>query len=109
MGWRGGQQWAEVLMLRFQLFPFRIPDPDVLDTWFSSALFPFSALGWPREVRWVERKRVKVGMRKGPPGPLREFYEELEAPGLGLSLFISFLLDPGPGSFLPPVTFGNGQ
>nr|XP_054510183.1 valine--tRNA ligase, mitochondrial-like [Agelaius phoeniceus] len=22
-------------------------DPDVLDTWFSSALFPFAALGWP--------------------------------------------------------------
>ncbi|XP_012289331.2 valine--tRNA ligase, mitochondrial isoform X1 [Aotus nancymaae] len=25
-------------------------DPDVLDTWFSSALFPFSALGWPQET-----------------------------------------------------------
>ena len=25
-------------------------DPDVLDTWFSSALFPFSALGWPDAV-----------------------------------------------------------
>ena len=24
-------------------------DPDVLDTWFSSALWPFSTLGWPRE------------------------------------------------------------
>ncbi|MBC7104896.1 MAG: valine--tRNA ligase, partial [Firmicutes bacterium] len=23
-------------------------DPDVLDTWFSSALWPFSTLGWPR-------------------------------------------------------------
>jgi len=23
------------------------PDPDVLDTWFSSALWPFSTLGWP--------------------------------------------------------------
>ena len=22
-------------------------DPDVLDTWFSSGLFPFSVLGWP--------------------------------------------------------------
>ena len=22
-------------------------DPDVLDTWFSSALWPFSTLGWP--------------------------------------------------------------
>ncbi|XP_076061155.1 valyl-tRNA synthetase isoform X2 [Oratosquilla oratoria] len=25
-------------------------DPDVLDTWFSSALFPFSVLGWPNET-----------------------------------------------------------
>ena len=24
-------------------------DPDVLDTWFSSALWPFSTLGWPNE------------------------------------------------------------
>ncbi|MET0507541.1 MAG: valine--tRNA ligase, partial [Burkholderiaceae bacterium] len=24
-------------------------DPDVLDTWFSSALVPFSSLGWPRQ------------------------------------------------------------
>ena len=24
-------------------------DPDVLDTWFSSALWPFATLGWPRE------------------------------------------------------------
>ncbi len=22
-------------------------DPDVLDTWFSSGLFPFSTFGWP--------------------------------------------------------------
>ena len=25
-------------------------DPDVLDTWFSSGLFPFSVFGWPRET-----------------------------------------------------------
>jgi len=25
-------------------------DPDVLDTWFSSALWPFSTLGWPKET-----------------------------------------------------------
>ena len=28
----------------------RAPDPDVLDTWFSSALWPFSTLGWPEET-----------------------------------------------------------
>ncbi len=32
-------------------------DPDVLDTWFSSALWPFSTLGWPDDT-----------------GDLREFY-----------------------------------
>jgi valyl-tRNA synthetase len=25
-------------------------DPDVLDTWFSSGLFPFSVFGWPDNV-----------------------------------------------------------
>lgn len=25
-------------------------DPDVLDTWFSSALLPFSSFGWPDQV-----------------------------------------------------------
>ena len=24
-------------------------DPDVLDTWFSSGLFPFSVMGWPND------------------------------------------------------------
>jgi len=28
-----------------------IQDPDVLDTWFSSALWPFSTLGWPEQTR----------------------------------------------------------
>jgi valyl-tRNA synthetase len=27
-----------------------VQDPDVLDTWFSSALWPFSTLGWPEET-----------------------------------------------------------
>ena len=30
-------------------------DPDVLDTWFSSALWPFSTLGWPRETERLAR------------------------------------------------------
>uniref|UniRef100_A0A8D0F2H2 valine--tRNA ligase n=2 Tax=Strigidae TaxID=30459 RepID=A0A8D0F2H2_STROC len=30
-------------------------DPDVLDTWFSSALFPFAALGWPEETPDLQR------------------------------------------------------
>src|SRR3546814_14739749 len=30
-------------------------DPDVLDTWFSSALWPFSTLGWPEETPALAR------------------------------------------------------
>ncbi len=30
-------------------------DPDVLDTWFSSALWPFSTLGWPDKTRELEK------------------------------------------------------
>ena len=26
-------------------------DPDVLDTWFSSALWPFETLGWPEQTQ----------------------------------------------------------
>lgn len=29
-------------------------DPDTLDTWFSSALWPFSTLGWPENTRDLE-------------------------------------------------------
>jgi valyl-tRNA synthetase len=30
-------------------------DEDVLDTWFSSGLWPFSTLGWPEDTREVDR------------------------------------------------------
>ncbi|MAT99612.1 MAG: valine--tRNA ligase, partial [Anaerolineaceae bacterium] len=30
-------------------------DPDVLDTWFSSGLWPFSTLGWPEQTPDLER------------------------------------------------------
>jgi valyl-tRNA synthetase len=30
-------------------------DSDVLDTWFSSALWPFSTLGWPEQTRDLEK------------------------------------------------------
>ena len=30
-------------------------DPDVLDTWFSSALVPFSSLGWPQDTPELKR------------------------------------------------------
>ncbi|HOJ78831.1 MAG TPA: valine--tRNA ligase [Bacillota bacterium] len=30
-------------------------DPDVLDTWFSSALWPFSTMGWPNETQELKQ------------------------------------------------------
>ncbi len=32
-----------------------IRDPDVLDTWFSSGLWPFATLGWPDKKEFVEK------------------------------------------------------
>ncbi len=34
--------------------PFH-PDPDVLDTWFSSGLWPFATMGWPEETADLRR------------------------------------------------------
>ncbi len=43
-----------------------IRDPDVLDTWFSSALWPFSTLGWPHD----DRDQGNEGSRdQGGPAP----------------------------------------
>ncbi len=42
--------------VRSETGPFEIwRDPDVLDTWFSSALWPFSTLGWPDETPELKR------------------------------------------------------
>ncbi len=35
--------------------PIIMRDEDVLDTWFSSALWPFSTLGWPEETKELKR------------------------------------------------------
>ncbi len=32
-----------------------VQDEDVLDTWFSSALWPFATLGWPNDTKLLER------------------------------------------------------
>ena len=32
-----------------------IRDPDVLDTWFSSGLWPFATLGWPEKNEYLEK------------------------------------------------------
>jgi valyl-tRNA synthetase len=45
-------------------------DPDVLDTWFSSALWPFATLGWPEDPpRDGEGDRPQDGGGGSPPAP----------------------------------------
>jgi valyl-tRNA synthetase len=68
-------------------------DPDVLDTWFSSALWPFSTLGWPEQTQrlaafyptsvlvtgfdiiffWVARM-IMMGLKFMGDVPFREVY-----------------------------------
>jgi len=42
-----------------------VQDPDVLDTWFSSALWPFSTMGWPEDTpelrRWYPTSVLVTG------------------------------------------------
>ncbi len=40
-------------------------DPDVLDTWFSSGLWPFSTLGWPNQTVALERFYPTSDMETG--------------------------------------------
>ncbi len=50
-------------------------DPDVLDTWFSSALWPFSTLGWPDpESADVGKGRRFLGSQSGHPHYLDYYY-----------------------------------
>lgn len=75
----GGEQWLR--------------DPDVLDTWFSSGLWPFSTLGWPEQTPelktyyptatlvtgldilffWVARM-IMLGLRFMKDVPFRDVY-----------------------------------
>ena len=45
--------------------PFLTRDEDVLDTWFSSALWPFSTMGWPDETAEVKRFYPTVALVTG--------------------------------------------
>ncbi|QDT65963.1 valine--tRNA ligase [Calycomorphotria hydatis] len=45
-----------------------IQDPDVLDTWFSSALWPHETLGWPDLENNPPLNGVDSDTRKGAPG-----------------------------------------
>ncbi|HEX6241682.1 MAG TPA: class I tRNA ligase family protein, partial [Polyangiales bacterium] len=41
------------------------PDPDVLDTWFSSGLWPFSTLGWPNQTADLAKFYPTADMETG--------------------------------------------
>ena len=50
-------------------------DPDVLDTWFSSAIWPHSTLGWPDPATAaVEPGQSPLGGAKGQPDCLSYYY-----------------------------------
>ncbi|MFK0330732.1 valine--tRNA ligase [Rhizobium sp. NPDC090275] len=47
--------WVEEKLENFQPGEILTRDEDVLDTWFSSALWPFSTLGWPKKTPELAR------------------------------------------------------
>ena len=49
------EQGREMALDPLKRTDFIVRDEDVLDTWFSSALWPFSTLGWPDDSKDVER------------------------------------------------------
>ena len=46
--------WVEDKLENFKPGEILTRDEDVLDTWFSSALWPFSTLGWPEKTKELE-------------------------------------------------------
>ena len=90
-----GRNEDEAISEANRMFPGKkfeiVQDPDVLDTWFSSGIFPLSVLGWPDQTEdlkmfyptsvletghdilffWVARM-VMLGMKLGGDVPFRK-------------------------------------
>jgi len=43
-----------------------IQDPDVLDTWFSSWLWPFATMGWPEQTETLKKFYPTTDLVTGP-------------------------------------------
>lgn len=78
-----------------------VQDPDVLDTWFSSSLWPFSTLGWPEQT--AELKKFY------PTSVLVTGHDILFFWVARMILMGEYLLDkpPFPETFLHGLIFGK--